>query len=77
MTRVRLKDSFPIGKLAATSLTRLNAFPEWKMYRVNIGSGNGLVLNRGQPITRNNADPVHRRIYVALGGDYLNQRRPT
>ena len=34
-------------------------------------SGNGLAPKRRQAITWNNADPVHRRIYAALGGDEL------
>ena len=29
----------------------------------------GLVSNRRQAITWTNADPIHWRIYVALGGD--------
>ena len=35
--------------------------------KVNIGSSNGMALNRRQAITWTNADPVHRRIYAALG----------
>ena len=38
---------------------------------VSIGSGNGLALNRQQAITWTNANPVHRRIYAALGGEEL------
>ena len=34
-------------------------------------SGNGLAPNRRQAITWTNADPVHWRIYVALGEDKL------
>ena len=37
----------------------------------NIGSSNGLVLNMQQAITCANDDPVHWRIYAALGGDEL------
>ena len=36
---------------------------------VSIGSGNGLAPSRRQAIIWTNADPVHRCIYVALGGD--------
>ena len=36
---------------------------------VNIGSGNGMALNRQQAITQTNAEPVHRQIYVALRVD--------
>ena len=36
---------------------------------VSIGSGNGLVPNRRQAITWTNVEPVHWRIYAALGGD--------
>ena len=38
---------------------------------MSISSGNGLVPNRQQAITWTNADPVHRRIYAALGVDEL------
>ena len=38
---------------------------------MSIGSGNGLVPNRRQAITWINADPVHQRIYMVLGGDEL------
>ena len=34
---------------------------------VGIGSGNGFAPNRRQAIAWTNADPVHRRIYAALG----------
>ena len=34
-----------------------------------IGCGNGLVPSRRQAIIWTNVDPVHRRIYGALGGD--------
>ena len=37
----------------------------------SIVSDNGLVPNRRQAIIWTNADPVHWRIYVALGGDKL------
>ena len=40
----------------------------------NIGSGNGLAPNRRQAITWATDDPVHWRIYVALGGDELMYR---
>ena len=40
---------------------------------VNTGPGNGLLPVRRQAITRTNTDPVHWRIYAALGGDELNQ----
>ena len=39
-----------------------------------IGSGNGLAPTRWQAITRTNADPVHWRIYVALGGRRVNAK---
>ena len=35
------------------------------------GSGNGLARNRRRAITWTNAEPVHRRICAALGGDEL------
>ena len=41
----------------------------------SIGSGNGLVPNRQQAITRTNDDTVHWHIYVALGGVELNPQR--
>ena len=37
----------------------------------NIGSDNGLGPNRRQAIVWTNAEPIHRRIYPALGGDEL------
>ena len=37
----------------------------------SFGLGNGLALNRRQAIIWTNADWIHRRIYVALGGDEL------
>ena len=40
-----------------------------------IGSGNGLALNNREAIIWINADPVHRRIYAALGGDVLSDKR--
>ena len=39
---------------------------------VSICSGNGLAPTRRQAITWSNVDPVHWRIYAALGGDELN-----
>ena len=36
---------------------------------VSTGSGSGLAPNRRETITRINADPIHRRIYTALGGN--------
>ena len=36
--------------------------------KVSIGSGNGLAPNRRQAITWTNVEPVHGRIYAALGG---------
>ena len=49
----------------------------------SIGLGNGLALNRWQAVTWTNDDPVHLRIYAALGGDELmfpsppcHRRRP-
>ena len=35
------------------------------------GSGNGLVPSRQQAITWINTDPIHLRIFAALGGDQL------
>ena len=45
----------------------------WSLFlRVQlIGSDNGLVPNRRQAIIWTNADPIHWRIYAALGGDEL------
>ena len=41
----------------------------------NTGSDNGLALNRRQAIILTNADPVHWRIYAALGGyDSVSQQ---
>ena len=37
------------------------------LVNANPGSGNGLAPNRWQAITSTNADPVHWRIYAALG----------
>ena len=37
----------------------------------SIGSDNGSAPTRRQAIIWTNADPVHRRIYAALGGDGL------
>ena len=37
----------------------------------SIGSDNGLAPSRRQAIILTNADPIHWRIYVALGGDEL------
>ena len=39
----------------------------------SISLDNGLVLNRRQTIIWNNADPIHWRIYAALGGDGLKK----
>ena len=41
----------------------------------NLGSGNSLALSKQQPITWTNDDPVHKHIYVALGGDELKYSR--
>ena len=38
---------------------------------MSIGSGNGLAPNRRQAVIWTNADPLHWRLYVALGGDEL------
>ena len=40
-------------------------------HRGKISSGNGLAPDRRQAITWTSADPVHRRIYAAPGGDEL------
>ena len=37
--------------------------------QVSTGLGSGLAPNRRETITRINADPIHRRIYTALGGN--------
>ena len=37
------------------------------LLEVSTGSGCGLAPNRRETITRINADPIHRRIYTALG----------
>ena len=42
--------------------------------KASIGSDNGLAPNRRQAIIWTNADPIHRCIYVALGGDELTQK---
>ena len=44
---------------------------------VSTVSGNGLAPNRRQVIIWTNADPVHKRIYVALGGGELRSRTHT
>ena len=38
---------------------------------IDNGSGNGSAPNRQQAITWSNTDPVHWRLYAALGGDEL------
>ena len=35
----------------------------------SVGSDNGLAPNRWQAIIWTNVDPIHWRIYAALGGD--------
>ena len=46
--------------------------PKGLIYNKNsFSSGNGLAPKRRQAITWTNADPVHRCIYAALGGDEL------
>ena len=40
------------------------------------GSGNGLAPNKRQAITWTNADPIHRRMYAALGGNELKSLAP-
>ena len=49
-----------------------NLFPGFQLIISSIGSGNGLAPTRPQAITWPNADPVHLRIYAALGGDELS-----
>ena len=56
--------------------TFANAFSWMKMTKFtetcsSIGSGNGLAPNRRQAITWTNDDPIHWRIYAALGRDKL------
>ena len=41
----------------------------WQQH--SIGLDNGLAPNRRQAINGTNADPIHWRIYAALGGDVL------
>ena len=49
-----------------------NLFPRVHLeYYSSIGSDNGLAPTRRQTIILTNTDPVHRRIYAALGGDEL------
>ena len=43
----------------------------YNWWYVNIGSDNGFAPFRRQAIIWTNADPVHWRIYAALGGDEL------
>ena len=43
--------------------------PKWQS--ASISPGNGLAPHMRQGISWTNADPVHWRIYVALGGDEL------
>ena len=50
-----------------------NLFPGVQLTINVTGSGNGLAPNRRQAIIWNNYDPVHWRIYAALGGDELNR----
>ena len=49
-------------------------FPEVQLTIRQFGWGNGLEPNRRQAATWTNDDPVHWRIYVALGGDEFNMR---
>ena len=44
------------------------------IFLIPIGSGEGLVPTRQQAIAWNNAAQIHTRIYVALGGDELNNK---
>ena len=48
-------------------------FQESNWQSTSIGPGNGLAPNRRQAITWTNIDPVHWRIYAALGRYELNQ----
>ena len=45
--------------------------PKGPIKQASIGSDNGLATSRLQVITSTNSDPVHWRIYPALGGDEL------
>ena len=79
----------PLNKMAAISQTTcLNAFSWMKIFElqikfhwnmesnwqyVSIGSDDGLASSRRQVIIWSIADPVHWRIYAALGGDELNE----
>ena len=42
-----------------------------QLTKYSIGLNDGLAPNRRQVIIGTNADPVHRRMYAALGGDEL------
>ena len=50
-------------------------FHEWKesnLQHHSIGLDNGLAPNRRQAVIWTNADPIHWRIYLALGGEELS-----
>ena len=49
----------------------LTFVPKCPIDKISIGLDNGLAPNRRQAIIWTTADPVHRRIYAALGGDEL------
>ena len=52
-------------------VTEINSYlPNWQ--QCSIGLDNGLAPNRRQAIIWTNADPIHWRIYAALGGDEFN-----
>ena len=42
-----------------------------QLTKISIGLVNGFVPNKRQAIIWTNADPIHWRIYAALGGDGL------
>ena len=50
----------------------LSLFLRFQLTITSIGWDNGLAPNRWQAIISTNADSIHWRIYVALGGDKLN-----
>ena len=50
------------------SLRILRAYSQGSNWLVSTGSCSGSAPNRRETITRINADPIHRRIYTALGG---------
>ena len=50
-----------------------SVFPRVQLIISQHCSGSGLAPNRRETITRINADPIHRRIYTALGGNKITK----